>query len=237
MPVSPLLRVSGSRSGPTSSASMWVKIGIKKDGRITGADALFKYQGGAFPGSPVELGAMSAFACNDLQHVRCVGYDVVVNRTKQAAYRAPGAPMAAFAVETVNDELAKKIGMDPIDLRLKNAAKEGVEVLLRVDLRAHRPTETLQAAKDHANYKAPLGKNQGRGIATGLRRPNAVGFNDITEGSRTTFSDMATIQAARAAVTRLCSRAAKMWGIPEDAVVWETATPSRPAPMPATSRR
>ncbi|MBX6320871.1 MAG: xanthine dehydrogenase family protein molybdopterin-binding subunit [Rhodospirillaceae bacterium] len=264
-------------SGPTSSASMWVKIGITRDGRITGGDAVLKYQGGAFPGSPVELGAMSAFACYDIEHVRVVGYDVVVNRPKQAAYRAPGAPMAAFAVETVIDELAQRIGMDPIDLRLKNAAREGTRssygpVFGRIGL-----VETLQAAKAHPNYRAPLGPHQGRGVATGfwfnfggqtsvslniqpdgtvalvvgtpdiggsrasmalmaaeelgipydqvrvvVADTGAVGFNDVTEGSRTTFSTgMATIRAARDAVRKLCARAAKMWGIPEDAVVWE----------------
>src|SRR5215470_2129488 len=50
-------------SGPTSSASMRVKIGVTKDGRITAGEAELKFQGGAFPGALVELGAMAAFAC------------------------------------------------------------------------------------------------------------------------------------------------------------------------------
>src|SRR5262249_19073619 len=103
-------------SGPTSSSSITVKIGATKDGRITGAFSELRFQGGAFAGSPVDLGAMSAFACYDLEHVKAVGYDVVTNRPKQAAYRAPGAPMAAFAVESVIDEIARKIGIDPIEM-------------------------------------------------------------------------------------------------------------------------
>ena len=55
---------------------------------------------------------MTAFACYRLENVRTVGYEVLVNRPKTAAYRAPSAPMAAFAVESAVDELAKKIGMD-----------------------------------------------------------------------------------------------------------------------------
>src|SRR5262249_39608015 len=89
-------------------------------------------------------------------------------RPKQAAYRAPGAPISAFAVESVLDEIARKLGIDPLELRLKNAAKEGT-------LSSYGPTygpiglgATLEAAKGHPHYTAPLGKNQGRGIATGF---------------------------------------------------------------------
>ena len=70
---------------------------------------------------------MTSFACYDLKNVKTVGYEVVVNRPKVAAYRAPSAPMAAFAVESVIDELAHKIGMDAVDFRIKNAAKEGTK--------------------------------------------------------------------------------------------------------------
>ena len=97
-------------SGPTASTSSWVKIGATRDGKITAGEAEFKYQGGAFKGSPVQFGAMCAFACYALENVRTVGYDVVTNRPKQAAYRAPGAPMAAFAVESVIEELAGEAG-------------------------------------------------------------------------------------------------------------------------------
>ncbi|HEX5600811.1 MAG TPA: molybdopterin cofactor-binding domain-containing protein, partial [Hyphomicrobiaceae bacterium] len=84
-------------TGPTSGASMKVKIGAKRDGRITAAEALLKYQAGAFQGSPIGPGAMSAFAPYDLESVKTVGYDVVTNRPKVAAYRAPGAPISEFA--------------------------------------------------------------------------------------------------------------------------------------------
>ncbi len=264
-------------SGPTAATSIRVKIGVKKDGKVTGAEAELKYTGGAYPGSGVEYGAMSAFACYDLENVKIVGWDVLSNRPKLAAYRAPSAPMAAFAVESVMTELASRIGMDPIDLRLKNAAKEGTKApygptFNRIGLR-----ETLEAAKNHPHYKAPLKKNQGRGVACGfwfnfggntcvsmnlgfdgtvslavgtpdiggsrasmcmmaaeelgipydkvraiVADTSSLGHNDVTDGSRVTFSTgLATINAARDAIKKLCARAAKTWGIPEDAVVWE----------------
>ena len=110
-------------SGPTSSASISMKIGATRDGRITAAEGELRYQGGAFRGSPVPFGAECCFALYDTADVHLTCYDVVVNRPKQAAYRAPGAPMASFAVESVLDEIALEIDMDPIELRRHLAAE------------------------------------------------------------------------------------------------------------------
>jgi CO/xanthine dehydrogenase Mo-binding subunit len=155
-------------SGPTSGARIWVKVGATKDGRITAADALLKYQAGAFQGSPVQPGAMCAFAPYDLENVRIIGFDVVVNRPKVAAYRAPGGPISEYAVESVIDEIAMKIGMDPIEFRLKNAAKEGTRAPYGPKLGPIGLVQTLEAARAHAHYKVPLKANQGRGVASGF---------------------------------------------------------------------
>src|SRR6476619_5771687 len=112
-------------TGPTSGSSMTVKIGVKRDGTITAAEGLFKLQAGAFPGSPFMSTCMCAFAPYDIPNARAIGYDVVSNRPKVAAYRAPGSPLGAFAVESVLDVVAQRIGMDQLKLRLKNAAKKG----------------------------------------------------------------------------------------------------------------
>ncbi len=82
---------------------------------------MLKYQAGAFPGSPIGPGCMCGFALYDLPNVDVVGYDVVSNRPKVAAYRAPGAPISSFAVESAIDELARKLKIDPLALREKNA--------------------------------------------------------------------------------------------------------------------
>ena len=118
-------------SGPTSGGVLHVKLGAKHDGTLVAADIELAYQAGAFPGSPAIPGCMTAFACYDVPNARAVGYDVVSNRPKCAAYRAPGAPLSAFAVESAMDELALQLKMDPIALRLKNAAKEGLSDLLK----------------------------------------------------------------------------------------------------------
>ncbi len=155
-------------TGPTSSASMDIKIGMKKDGTISAAQGVFRLQGGAFPGAPGDMTAMCAFAPYNLTNVKQIGYDVMANRPKQAAYRAPGAPMGAFAVESVIDELCKKLDLDPIEVRLKNAAHEGTKASYGPTYERIGLVETLEAAKAHPHYSAPLKPGQGRGISCGF---------------------------------------------------------------------
>ena len=156
-------------TGPTSGSQIKIKIGATNDGKITAAQAFLAYEAGAFPGSPVGAGAECVFTPYDIPNVVIDGYDVVVNKPKAGAYRAPGATNASFAAETVVDELAVKLGIDPIDFRLNNAAREGTR-------RASGPVfprigcvETLEAMKNHPHWNAPLeGPNRGRGVAVGF---------------------------------------------------------------------
>ncbi|WP_372884726.1 xanthine dehydrogenase family protein molybdopterin-binding subunit, partial [Shimia sp.] len=154
-------------TGPTASASIDIKMGMTREGRITAASGTFRMQGGAFPGAPVDITTMLAFANYDIAHVHHIGYDVLTNRPKQAAYRAPGAPMAAFATESTIDALCRELGLDPIETRLKNAVKEGTRATFGPKFGPVGLVETLEAARAHPNYAAPLGPNQGRGVASG----------------------------------------------------------------------
>ncbi|WP_164659645.1 xanthine dehydrogenase family protein molybdopterin-binding subunit [Tropicibacter sp. Alg240-R139] len=155
-------------TGPTSSTSMDVKIGMTKDGTITAAEGVFRLQGGAFPGAPMEFTAMCAFAPYALENVRQVGYDVIANRPKQAAYRAPGSPMAAFAVESVIDLLCQQLDLDPVEVRLKNASKKGTKASYGPRFDDIGLVECLEAARDHPHYSAQLEQGQGRGISCGF---------------------------------------------------------------------
>lgn len=156
-------------TGPTSGSYIKVKLGADAHGRITAAQATLAYEAGAYPGSPVGGGMGVIFAPYRIENALIDGYDVLVNKPRTAAYRAPGGTNAAFACETVIDELSEKLGMDPIDFRLLNGAKEG-------DRRVDGPVydrigflETLEAAKNSPHYRAPLdGPNRGRGVASGF---------------------------------------------------------------------
>ena len=125
-------------TGPTSGSKSTVKIGAKKDGTIVAAQGTFYLQAGALPGSPIRGAVGCSFSPYDIPHVLSVGFDVLSNRSKVAAYRAPGAPIGAYAVECVLDELAEALKMDPLELRLKNAAKQGTKAAHRPGVSAHR---------------------------------------------------------------------------------------------------
>ena len=264
-------------TGPTSGASMTVKIGVRRDGAITAAEAILKYQAGAFPGSPVMNGCMCAFAPYDIPNQRTVGFDVVSNRPKAAAYRAPGSPISAYAVESTLDIVAKTVGMDPLEFRLKNAATPGTQMVYGPKLAHGGYVETVQALLDHPGYTAPLGSNQGRGSASGFWFNGAgdsganvavnadgtvtiatgspdiggtrasmaimaaetfgidydliqssvvdtetVPYCHVTGGSRVTYATgLAVIDACEQIIDDLRARAALMWDVEVDAVVWE----------------
>ncbi len=201
-------------SGPTSGSVVRAKIGVRKTGEITAGEVELKYEAGAFPGSPAVAGAMTAFACYDMENAKVVGYDVVSNRPKCAAYRAPGAPMTAFAVESVLDELSEKLGMDPIELRLKNAAKEGTRALYGAKFKQIGFVETLNAAKAHPHYSAPLGPNQGRAIACGfwfnIGGESTANVNVNFDGTVTVVSPNPDIGGSRASMVLM---AAEVLGI------------------------
>jgi CO/xanthine dehydrogenase Mo-binding subunit len=271
-------------TGPTPGSYIKVKMGADAGGRLTAAQAYLAYEAGAFPGSPVAPGAMCIFACYDIPNVLVDGYDVVVNKPATSAYRAPGATNAAFASETVVDEICEELTIDPLDFRIKNGAREGTR-------RADGPVyprigmiETVEAAKKHPHYNAPLAGpthpqalKRGRGVASGfwfniglkssatasvnadgtvslvegstdiggtrtsiamqlaealgitaqevkpaVADTDAVGYTDVTGGSRVTFATgWAAYEAAQDIKQQMIARAATIWQVPAEDVTYE----------------
>ncbi len=264
-------------TGPTSGSVNRIKIGAKNDGTLVAANAEFIFQAGAFPGSPVMNAVTISFAHYTIENQRVVGMDVVSNRPSVSPYRAPGGPIACYAVESVITEVAQKLGMDEIELRLKNGVKEGDTALHGLHYGPIGYLETLEAIKKSDHWNSPIGPNQGRGLATafwkclggqtsvsaalnedgtlsvnagtpdigGVRASLALmaaesmgidyekvnpmigdtgqlGFNFVTAGSRTAYANgVATFKATQSIIKDVCQRAAKIWDIPEDAVIYE----------------
>ena len=207
-------------TGPTPASHIKVKIGATNDGRIVAAEAALMYEAGAFPGSPVTAGAMCIFSPYAIPNMQVDGYDVVVNKPKTAAYRAPGATNAAFASETIIDEIAEQLGMDPLEIRRLNGAKEG-------DRLVHGPTfprigylETVHAALEHEHYQSPLtGPNRGRGVASGfwfnVGFQSTVVINVNSDGTVSLVEGSTDIGGTRASIAM---QAAETLGIPYEDV-------------------
>lgn len=207
-------------TGPTSGSYIRCKLGATKEGRITAIQATLIYEAGAFPGSPVGAGMGVMFAPYKIENVLIDGYDVLVNKPRTAAYRAPGGTNAAFAAETMVDMLCEKLGMDPLEFRLLNAVKEGDRSTYGATFKCIGCVETLEAARAHPHYSAPLDKpNCGRGVASGFwfnyggksslsASVNADGTVSMVEGS-------VDIGGSR---TSIAMQLAESMGIPVEAV-------------------
>ena len=155
-------------TGPTSGTLIKVKMAAK-GGRITAVQASLVYEAGAYPGSSVGAGAMCMLSPYDIENFEIDAYDVVVNKPKTAAYRAPGAPAAAFATESVVDEVAHQLKIDPLEFRKMNASRQGTRMITGVAFPRIGNDETLEAAINSPHYKSPIeGPNRGRGVASGF---------------------------------------------------------------------
>ncbi len=167
-------------TGPTSGSYIKVKMGASKDGRITAVEADLIYEAGAYPGSPVGAGAGVILSPYKLDNLRIDGYDVVVNRPQSGAYRAPGGTNAAFASETVIDELAEILEIDPLEFRHINAAQAGDRRPDGPEYKRIGYKETVEAAIDHPHTAIPNeGTNRGRGVASGFWF-NGAGPSSVT---------------------------------------------------------
>ena len=211
-------------TGPTSATWCKAKVGAKKDGTITAATAWLAYEAGAFPGAPVGPGCMSVLAPYDLENFCIEGLDVLVNKPKVAAYRAPGAPQSMHAMESAIDDLARELGMDPIDLRLKNAADEGTQAPYGPKFPVIGLKACLEAAKAHPNYTAPVPEGCGRGVACGFWFN--IGMQSSAEvliredGTVTINEGSPDIGGSRAS---MCIMAAETLGIPYERITAHVA--------------
>ncbi|MDA1018523.1 MAG: xanthine dehydrogenase family protein molybdopterin-binding subunit [Planctomycetota bacterium] len=166
-------------TGPTPASYMKLKLGVNAEGMITAGDAYIAFEAGAFKGSPIPAACMTVFACYDVPNGRVNGYDVCVNRPVTRAYRAPGATQAAFALETIVDEICEELKIDKLEFRLKNASRKGTRrvdgpVFARIGM-----LESVQAIKDSEHWKSALEREasnsedgsrtvRGRGVASGF---------------------------------------------------------------------
>ena len=201
-------------TGPTAGSYITVKMGVNKDGQITAAKAELIYEAGAYPGALVDCGAQCIFSPYSIDNFLVDGYDVVLNIPKTAPYRAPGATNAAMA-ETVVDELCEKLGMDPLEFRIKNGAQEGTR---RVDgpiFPKIGHIETVEAARAHEHYNTPLeGEYRGRGVASGfwfnIGLKSSVSLNVNSDGTINLIEGSTDIGGTR---TSIAMQAAEVLGI------------------------
>jgi CO/xanthine dehydrogenase Mo-binding subunit len=206
-------------TGPVSGTKSRIKMGCKKDGTITAAEAELFFQTGCFTGSAFINAPQAMFTRYALKNVKTTSYEIVSNRPKVNSFRAPCVPQIVFGVEGVIDEMARKIGMDQIDFRLKNAAVEGFKTIYGDVFGPIGFVQTLEAAKKCDHYNSPVPEGQGRGVAAGFwfnRGGETTGTLNIgIDGSVTLILGTTDVAGSRISISMM---AAEELGIPVDKV-------------------
>ncbi|MBK50534.1 MAG: oxidoreductase [Chloroflexi bacterium] len=199
-------------TGPTSGGIVKAKIGATKNGELTAATCDVYLEAGAYPGSFIENACNTAYAPYDIPNLKLNGYDVVTNKPKTGAYRAPGTPNSALAVETAIDEISRKLNIDPVHLRLKNVADKGTRKADGTLYPEIGMKETANSVLEHKHYSESLPEPSnksfkvGRGIAFGysgnINGAATVVANVVEDGTITLITGAVDIGGTRISITQ-----------------------------------
>ncbi len=196
-------------TGPTPGSRIRLKLGATNDGRITTAKAWLGYENGAFPGVWAMLGGMCVVSAYNVDNFLLEGFDVVLNKPVNAAYRAPSAPMAAFATDTLVDEIARQLDMDPIDLRLLNCPGEGDDAPYGPKWPKIGLQECLEAIRDSEHYRSEPAPGHGRGVASGfwfnIGEASSATVNLNENGTATVVTGSPDIGGSRASMALMAA--------------------------------
>jgi CO/xanthine dehydrogenase Mo-binding subunit len=183
-------------TNPAPGSQIEVRIGASADGKLTGLDARLVFDTGAYIEWSIEgiaavlIGGPYRWAAFDVR-----AYGVRTNRFGTGSYRGPGGPQAAFALESLVDELAVKLDLDPIEFRVRNLVVEGDQMVDGEPWPGLGTAAVLEAARAHPMWQGrhDLPADEGVGVALGvwpggkapaaaLCRLNADGSITITTG-------------------------------------------------------
>ena len=153
---------------PKHAAVMRVKTGVKRDGVLTAHLQEMYFDSGAYAGL-MPLGALAGvdrIAANwRIPNARFDQYHVYTNNVPGGYMRGPGEAQGSFAIESHMDEIARSLGMDPLEFRMKNVLREGQRTPMNEIFADVRAEETLRAAVERSGYGGPKRSTVGRGIA------------------------------------------------------------------------
>jgi CO/xanthine dehydrogenase Mo-binding subunit len=148
-------------------------------------------------------------------------YGVATNRVGLGAYRAPGAPPAAFAIETLIDELAVALGADPIELRLRNVLREGDAGPDGTPFPPFGAADVLERARAHPLWRARGEQPDGEGVGVSLGywpgglEPAAASCRLDSDGRLTVITGAVDMSGTE---TVFATIAAETFGLPVESV-------------------
>ena len=206
-------------SGPAPGSETRLRMGARADGTITAIEMDITLTSGAYPNDETTAALMSATMPYRIDNFAFSGRAVFCNMTKTHAYRAPAAPQGSFPVESLIDEIAQKLGMDPLDLRIRNAARPGDANYSGLPHGEVGFLESLEAARAHPHWSAPLPEGEARGVAAGAwgnyGGPSSAEVSIAEDGTVLVTEGSPDIGGSRASMAMM---AAETLGVPYEQV-------------------
>lgn len=203
---------------PAPASYTDIKLGARKDGTLTALEIGMVYDNGAASGWHGNLSGILFSSAYMVANYAYTAYEVSTNKTPVDAYRAPGGTQAFFVLESALDELAARLEMDPIELRLRNARREG-DKLPNGERAAIGLVSVLEAARKHPLYTAQRAPGEGLGVAVGAW---GGAFGAAAAGCRVEADGTLTVQVGTVDIsgssTGLAMIAAEAFGLPLEKV-------------------
>ncbi len=155
---------------PAPATRVDIKAGVTAEGALTALEATLWMDNGCFPNSMGILAGVLLGSAYQAPNQLVRGIEVLTHKSSVGAYRAPCAPQCCFALESVMDEIAKRLEMDPIALRRLNASEPGQPMAMGNPWPSMGMKEVLEALEEHDAWQgrtAARARGRGVGIAVG----------------------------------------------------------------------
>ncbi len=150
---------------------MKMKLGLDRNGKIKAFQSEIYLDGGAYTSFGVATSYYAGSMMPTLYHIpnyKYNGYRVMTNKPACGAFRGHGVPQPRFAFECLLNMMAEDIGIDPIEIRLRNAMTPNTRTVNDLDIKSCEFTATLQAAREKSGWSEKYGKlPKGKGIGIG----------------------------------------------------------------------
>ena len=160
---------------PAPQVIIKMKTGAKRDGTLMAIEAEAILESGAYSGAVLAVAGVFLASLYLFPNFDVKGFEVLTHKPSIAAYRAPVAPQTIFAIDSQMEQIAKKLGVDPVEFRLRHVQHEGDKMANNQPWLSNGAAEVLAKLAEHpiwkkrAEWKASAkdGKLRGTGISLG----------------------------------------------------------------------
>ncbi len=207
-------------NGPRLETNIYLKTGVTNDGRMLAREARSIFDVGAYLGAGPNSGVGHGLGAYNIPNFKLRSYGVYTNKIYVGSYRASGVADMTFATESHTDVIAHKLGMDPMEFRLKNALSEGDTGVSGAAIPKNGLMETMAALKERMGLPKKLEDGRGVGICLGEWRsgsgPSTASISVNEDGTVSLLTGSVDISGSD---TSLAQIAAETLGLRLDQVV------------------